>query len=108
MKMVSHILLTSVFVAYCHCAVAGPQEDGVYQTDADRKAQAQARERKRIEAYDKPIKPDPVGNALVGGAVAGAVTGATQGAAAAASAGAASIVRGTAIGVGVEKAKANK
>lgn len=66
--------------------------------DADyNKGDRQATEIERIRQYDKPIRPDPVGNALIGGGV----TGVTKGAAA----GAASAVRGAAIGTGVQKAR---
>lgn len=75
---------------------------------ADRKATAREAERQRVQAYDKPIRPDPIGNALIGGGVAGAMAGASGGAAAGAAAAAASTARGAAIGTAVEKVRERK
>jgi len=72
---------------------------------ADRAATAREAERQRVEKYDKPIRPDPIGNALIGGSVAGAVAGASGGVAAGAAAAAASTARGAAIGTAVEKTR---
>lgn len=52
---------------------------------------------KRLERVDPPIKPDPVGNALIGGAVTGSMKGAA--------AGAASALRGAAVGTTVQEVK---
>lgn len=62
------------------------------------KADRKNAEIQRIINYDKPVKKDPLGNALIGGGVTGLIKG---------SAGAAvqSVVTGTATGAAVEKAK---
>lgn len=57
----------------------------------------QIQEFNRLERVDPPIRPDPIGNALIGGAVTGSMGGAA--------AGAASAVRGAAVGTAVEGAK---
>jgi hypothetical protein len=64
---------------------------------ADRAATAKEAERQRLEKVDPPIRPDPVGNALIGGAVTGSMKGAA--------AGAVSAIRGAAIGTAVQEAK---
>jgi hypothetical protein len=51
----------------------------------------------RVNRVDPPIKPDPLGNALIGGAVTGTMKGAA--------AGALSIVNGTAVGQAIQSAK---
>jgi len=61
------------------------------------KADRKATEIERVRQYDKPIRPDPIGNALIGGGVTGSMKGAAAGAAAAA--------RGAAIGTGAEKVR---
>jgi hypothetical protein len=51
----------------------------------------------RVNRVDPPIKPDPLGNALIGGAVTGTMKGAAAGAVAA--------VRGAAVGQAIQAAK---
>ena len=80
--------LVSAPQAFAQCAGCGADYN---------KADRQATEIERIRQYDKPIRPDPVGNALIGGGVTGVLKGAA--------AGAASAARGAAIGTGVEKAR---
>jgi hypothetical protein len=65
--------------------------------DALKKAPAWKAENERLKAYDKPVQADPIGNALIGGAVTGAVKGAT--------AGATSAVRGATIGTAASETK---
>jgi hypothetical protein len=55
------------------------------------------RERVRVMEYDKPLKDDPVGNAITGGAGTGLVRGAAAGAAA--------VVTGAVKNIGVETIK---
>jgi len=56
-----------------------------------------AQENARLERVDPPIRPDPLGNALIGGAVTGTMKGAA--------AGAVSAARGGAIGSTVQATK---
>ena len=65
--------------------------------DFNKKERAQIQEQKRLEKVDPPIRPDPVGNALIGGAVTGTMKGAA--------AGALSTVRGAGVGTAVQAAK---
>ncbi|QOF76099.1 hypothetical protein [Variovorax sp. 38R] len=46
---------------------------------------ARMQEVRRLEKYDKPLRDDPIGNALTGGAATGLVRGAAAGAAGTAS-----------------------
>jgi hypothetical protein len=43
------------------------------------RAKIQEQEQKRLERVDLPIRPDPVGNALIGGVVTGTIKGAAAG-----------------------------
>ena len=61
---------------------------------AERKKMA---EEKRLETIDKPLRNDPIGNALTGGVVTGAAKGAAAGAAA--------VIKGAATATTVEKIK---
>lgn len=58
---------------------------------------AKVREQTRLEKVDPPIRPDPLGNALIGGAVTGTMKGAA--------AGATSAIRSGAAGAAVQSAK---
>jgi predicted Rossmann-fold nucleotide-binding protein len=78
--------------AYAQAAGAGADFN-----KRDRAATAREAEAQRVEKADRPVRPDPLGNALIGGGVTGAMSGAA--------AGAASAVRGAAIGTAIEKAK---
>lgn len=62
------------------------------------------RERVRLIEYDKPLRSDPIGNALVGGAAAGVVRGSVG---AAAGGIASRATTGTAIEAAKEKKKEN-
>lgn len=72
---------------------------------ADRKATAKETakqvEIERLKKVDPPIKPDPLGNALVGGALTGAITGS-------AAAAGATVVGRTAVQAGANKIKDEK
>ena len=72
--MASFFLVGSV---YAQAAGAGADYN-----KADRKETAKQAEIQRIQKYDKPVRTDPLGNALLGGAVTGAVTGSATAAAA--------------------------
>lgn len=76
---------------------------GAAHNKVDREASAKLAERQRVAEYDTPIRPDPIGNALVSGGVSGIVTGAAKGAAAGVAAGAISTVRGAALGAAAQK-----
>lgn len=65
--------------------------------DYNKAERARIQEQNRLERVDPPIRPDPVGNALIGGAVTGTMKGAA--------AGAASAVRGAAVGSTVQEVK---
>ena len=57
---------------------------GADSNRADRQAVIREAEKQRIHQADKPVRPDPVGNALIGGGVTGAMKGAAAGASSAA------------------------
>lgn len=89
--------------------VAISQKKDVAQKEASQKApqikerrEATAAERaaedKRLREYDKPVREDPIGNALIGGAVTGVLKGG-------AAAGAQSAVKGAATGTATQRAK---
>lgn len=65
--------------------------------DYNRAERAKAQEIERLERVDPPVRPDPLGNALIGGGVTGTMKGAA--------AGAASAVRSGAIGATVQGTK---
>jgi hypothetical protein len=65
--------------------------------DYNKADRARVSEQQRLERVDPPIRPDPVGNALIGGAVTGSMKGAA--------AGAASAVRGAATGSAIQGIK---
>jgi uncharacterized membrane-anchored protein YitT (DUF2179 family) len=106
-RFVTAFVITSVFVAVAHAQAAGA---GANFNKAER---AQIQERARLERVDPPIRPDPLGNAIIGGVVSGAFKGAvTAGAGsisdavkAGAAAGALSMSRGAAVGTAVQGAK---
>ena len=54
------------------------------QTSSTKADRTRAAEQQRLERVDPPVRPDPLGNALIGGAVTGSMKGAAAGAAAAA------------------------
>jgi len=66
----------------------------------DRAATAAVAERQRLERIDTPIRPDPLGNALLGGPVHGVIRGAAVGLT--------SIVTGTATGAALQRARGAK
>ncbi len=70
---------------------------GADSNRADRRAVEREAEKQRIHQADKPVRPDPVGNALISGGVTGAMKGAA--------AGASSAARGAAIGGTVDTYK---
>lgn len=74
---VSLATMTFTGAAYAQAAGAGADFN-----KADRKETAKQAEIQRLQAYDKPVRTDPVGNALLGGAVTGLVTGSAGAAAA--------------------------
>jgi hypothetical protein len=92
MRYLAGIILVSAAVA--PSAMAAESNDA-----AARKA-----EEERLTRIDPPVRPDPVGNALIGGAVSGAISGPV--------AGVATFVRqavtGSAIELGREKMKQNQ
>lgn len=93
-KMVTVTLtLASItaFSSHVYAQAAGADAD---YNRAERNKQAEI---KRLEAIDKPLRNDPLGNALIGGGV----NTATRGIAA----GAASFMKSGAAGVAVESAK---
>ena len=90
------IFVAAVSLALFHnTTLAGCAGCGADYNRADRAETARQAEYQRLERVDPPIRPDPVGNALIGGGVSGAMTGSVGAAAGA-------FGRGTAIGAGVE------
>jgi hypothetical protein len=77
----------------CHAMAALAQAAGA-GADFNRQERRQAQELRRLDRVDPPIRPDPLGNALMGGVVTGTLKGAA--------AGAASAARGVAISSGVQ------
>lgn len=65
--------------------------------DFNKAERARAQEDRRLQKVDPPIKPDPLGNAIMGGVVTGAMRGAA--------AGAVSTVRGAAVGGALQEGK---
>lgn len=78
--------------AYAQAAGAGAQFNRT-----DRAATAQTAELQRLARVDPPIRPDPLGNALLGSPVHGVVRGAA--------AGVTSIFTGTATGAAFQRAR---
>lgn len=76
-------------VALAQAATAG--------AEFNKKERAWIAENERLKEYDKPIYPDPLGNALIGGAATGALKGVPAAVGAAA--------RGGAVGTAIEGAK---
>ena len=93
-----HSLTTLVAVAtvagFSATAFAQAAGAGAAYNKAER---AKIQEQTRLEKVDPPIRPDPVGNALIGGVVTGTMKGAVAGAATAA--------RGAGGGTAVQAAK---
>ncbi|MBR1147503.1 hypothetical protein [Bradyrhizobium sp. AUGA SZCCT0431] len=85
------VAATSLFTtsAMAQCAGCG--------ADFNRAERSRIQEQQRLERVDPPIRPDPIGNALIGGAVTGTIRGAT--------AGAVSTLRSGAVGTAVQSAK---
>lgn len=79
-------------------AFAGCAGCGADYNKADRAATARQAEIQRLERVDPPVRPDPVGNALIGGGVSGVMRGSVGAAAGA-------FGRGAAIGTAAESAK---
>lgn len=67
--------------------------------DFNRAERAAIQERQRLERIDPPIQSDPLGNALIGGAVTGTMRGAA--------AGAASALRSATLGSAVQEIRRN-
>lgn len=65
--------------------------------DFNRADRAQIQESERLQRVDPPVREDPIGNALIGGAVTGTMKGAA--------AGAVSAVKGGAVGSAVQGAR---
>lgn len=86
MRIFSLMFLVSIVAAigssplFAQCAGCGANHN--------RTERARIQENQRLERVDPPIRPDPVGNALIGGAVTGTMRGAAAGAASAARSGA--------------------
>lgn len=78
--------------AYAQCAGCGADYN---KQDRDRT------ERERVRQYDKPVRVDPVGNALIGGGVSGGIGGSVV-------SGARSAVTGSALGTGVDAYQQSK
>jgi hypothetical protein len=107
-------LLSVLVVAFMTflAAAAHAQAAGA-GADFNRAERAQIQERTRLERVDPPIKPDPVGNAIIGGVVGGVIKGVVTSAAssigdavkAGAAAGALSTARGAAVGTAAQAAK---
>lgn len=87
-------LLIGGFVTGTFAQAAGAGADF---NKSDRQASARQAEINRLVKYDKPVYPDPLGNALIGGASSAVVRGA--------SAGVTAIISGTAAGTAVNAAK---
>lgn len=68
--------------------------------DFNRRERAVIKEQTRLEAYDKPVRVDPIGNALIGGGVNTAMKGIA--------AGVQSVVTGATFGTGVQQAREKK
>ena len=87
-------VVVAVSVGYAAAAIAQAAGAGAAYNKAER---AKIQEQTRLEKVDSPIRPDPVGNALIGGAVTGTMKGAA--------AGAVSATRGAGVGTAVQAAK---
>ncbi len=107
LRFVTAFAITPIFVAAAHAQVAGAG------ANFNKAEQAQIQERARLERVDPPIRPDPLGNAIIGGAASGAFKGTVTAGArsisdavkAGAAAGALSTARGAAVGTAVQGAK---
>ena len=92
-----HILSLSALLACVgHSTNASAQAAGA-GADFNKKERAVLQEQRRLDRVDPPIRPDPLGNALMGGVVTGTIKGAA--------AGAASAARSAAVGTAVQEAK---
>lgn len=104
------LALMSAFASQAQAQAAGAG------ADFNKAERAQIQERTRLEKVDPPIKPDPVGNALIGGAVSGVFKGVVTGASSSigdavktgAAAGALSTGRGALGGGAIQAVKENK
>ena len=72
LAVLSITLSTHSVTAFSQAAGAG--------ADYNKADRARVQEQTRLERVDPPIRPDPVGNALIGGAVTGTIKGAAAGA----------------------------
>jgi hypothetical protein len=75
-------IISAVFALHAGAVFAQTAGAGADFNKADRKETARQAEIQRVQKYDKPVRTDPVGNALLGGAVTGVVTGSATAAAA--------------------------
>lgn len=104
------LALMSAFASQAQAQAAGAG------ADFNKAERAQIQERARLERVDPPIRPDPVGNALIGGAVSGVVKGVVTGTAssvgdaikAGAAAGALTTGRSALAGGAIQAVKENK
>ncbi len=89
------ILVFAVSLAiFQNTTFAGCANCGAEFNQAER---AKMQELNRLERVDPPVRPDPIGNALIGGGVTSAMKGV--------GAGAVSAIRGAAIGTAVQGTK---
>lgn len=98
MKSKSSVIASCVASAALAAGMASAQTAGA-GAEHNKAERAKAQENARLEKVDPPIRPDPIGNALIGGAVTGTMKGAA--------AGAVSAVRGGAIGSTIQEAKSS-
>jgi len=85
MKLYSLVVISTLSL-FCLVALSGSAIAQCAGCDSDYNKQERAElekqaEIERIEQNDPPLKDDPLGNALVGGAVTGAMTGSVSAAA---------------------------
>lgn len=110
---VRFILTATAFAVMSFIATTAHSQAAGAGADFNKAERAQIQERARLDRVDPPIKQDPVGNALIGGAVSGVVKGLATGAVsslgdavkAGAAAGALSTVRGAAVGSAAQAVK---
>ena len=81
MKRYTHTAAILLAVALPSAVLAQAAGGGADFNKADRKEVRKQVEVDRLKIVDKPVRPDPIGNALIGGAVAGVVRGSATAAA---------------------------